>query len=153
MYISGGIIQLACLPLGQGLAAILPTKRFNTFGYIWSLNPGPFSIKEHVCIAVMADIAFQGTYSKDVFLIQHVFYHQTTPLGFQILLAIGSQTLSFCFGGLLHRFVVWPSSMIWPGVLAICASFNTLHKTYSKHDQGYMTRQHVFCIAAAGSFV
>jgi OPT family oligopeptide transporter len=145
-----------CLPLGRGLAAILPTKHFNTFGYIWSLNPGPFSIKEHVCITVMVSSGGSLAYSNYVTLTQHVFYGQPTPMSFQILFALGSQTIGFCFGGLLRQFVVWPSSMIWPSTLGDCAFFNAIHENYGnlgKHNQGHITRQHFFCIAIAGSFV
>ena len=132
---------------------ILPTKRFNTFGYIWSLNPGPFSIKEHVCITVIASLVdSDGIYSNYVVLTQHIFYSQTTPMGYQILLSLGSQTLSFCVGGLLHPFVVWPSSMIWPAILGNCVFFNTLHKNSSNHDKGHMTHKCLFYIAVAGSF-
>jgi len=48
VYITGLVIQLIALPLGKFLEKVLPTTRFNTFGYIWSFNPGPFNIKEHV---------------------------------------------------------------------------------------------------------
>jgi hypothetical protein len=152
-WLGSYVVQLIVLPLGQGLAAILPTKHFNTFGYIWSLNPGPFSIKEHVCITVMIGSTSMGIYSNHVTLIQRVFYGQTTPMSFQILLAIGSQTLGFCFGGFLRQFVVWPSSMIWPGTLADCAFFNALHKNNGRHDPSHMTQRHFLCIAMVGSFV
>ena len=145
------VVQIVCLPLGQGLAAILPTKQFNTFGYIWSLNPGPFSIKEHVCILVMVNSG-DVLYSNSVTLTQYLFYGQATPMTFQILLSLGSQILGFSLGGLLRQFVVWPSSMIWPGILADCASFNTLHKNYSRYDQGKITPKYVFWILIAGSF-
>ena len=151
--LSGIVAQVVCFPLGRGLAAILPTKHFNTFGYIWSLNPGPFSIKEHVCISVMVSCADYGVYSTQVALTQHVFYGQTIPMVFQMLLAIGSQCLGYCFGGLIRQFVVWPSTMIWPGILADCAFFNTIHKTDRKHNQSIMTREHFLCIAMAGSFI
>lgn len=153
VYLTGIVAQLVCLPLGRGLAAILPTKRFKTFGYVWSLNPGPFSIKEHVCITVMANVVVGGAYSTEVVLTQRVFYGQTTPMSFQLLLALGSQILGFCLGGLLRQFVVWPSSMIWPGALVNSALFNTLHKNYGKRDRGHMTRERFFCIAMAGSFI
>lgn len=42
IYVSSVVVQIASLPLGHGLAAILSSKQFKTFGYIWSLNPGPF---------------------------------------------------------------------------------------------------------------
>ena len=101
---------------------------------------------------MMANVGSLGAYSTDVVLTQRVFYGQTTPMSFQILLAIGSQTLGFCFGGLLRQFIVWPSSMIWPAVLANCAFFNSLHTNYNKHGQDHMT-QHVFYIVVAGSFI
>ena len=153
IIVSEAIAQLVCLPLGQGLAAILPTKHFNTFGYIWSLNPGPFSIKEHVCISVMVSSSNGRVYSNRITLMQHVFYGQPTPMSFQILLALGTQILGFSLGGILHRFVVQPSSMIWPSTLGDCAFFNTLHKNNSKYDQGQIAQKHVFWIVTAGSFV
>lgn len=34
------------------MAAYLPKRQFNTFGYKWSLNPGPWNSKEHALIVV-----------------------------------------------------------------------------------------------------
>ena len=142
-----------CLLLGRGLAAILPTKHFNMFGYVWSLNPGPFSVKEHVCISVMVASTTRGVYSNYVTLTQHVFYGQPTPMSFQILLALGTQLLGLFLSGFLCQFVVWPSSMIWPGALTNCAFFNILHKNYSKHNQSQITQKYVLWVVMAGSFV
>ncbi|PPQ71007.1 hypothetical protein CVT26_014269 [Gymnopilus dilepis] len=153
IYITGVVAQLLSLPLGHGLAAILPTKQFKTFGYVWSLNPGPFTIKEHVCITVMANVVWGGAYSTEVVLTQRVFYGQSTPMSYQILLALGSQIIGFALGGLLRQFVVWPSSMIWPGALVNSALFNTLHKNYGRRERGHMSRGKFFCIAMACSFV
>ena len=151
VYWSSYISQLMSFLLGQGLAAILPTRCFNTFGYIWSPNPGPFSMKEYVCITVMASSSSLGTYPIDVVLTQRVFYGQTIPLAFQCLVAIGSQCISFCVSGIICQLVVWLSNMIWPGVLANCVFFNTIHKNYSKHNPGQMTCEHFFYIAMASS--
>ena len=94
-----------------------------------------------------------GAYSTRVALTQHLFYGQTIPMVFQILLAIGSQCIGFCLAGILRQFVVWPSSMIWPGALSTCAFFNTLHKNYSNSNQEYMSRERFFWITTAGSFL
>jgi len=91
--------------------------------------------------------------STNVVLTQRVFYGQTTSMAFQIPLVIGSQCIGFCFGGILRRFVVWPSNMIWPYALSSCAFFNTLHKNYSNTNQDLMTRERFFWIATAGSFI
>lgn len=153
VYITGIVIQLISLPIGKGLEKLLPTTRFNTFGHVWSFNPGPFSIKEHVCVTVMANVVVSGAYSTDIVLAQKIFYGQSVPFKYQILLALGSQVLGFSLGGLLRQFVVWPSSMIWPGALVNSALFNTLHKNYGQRDRGHMTRERFFLIAMACSFV
>ncbi|KAI8319045.1 OPT-domain-containing protein, partial [Martensiomyces pterosporus] len=44
--IGGFAVQILSFPCGYLLAKILPPTEFTTFGYKWSLNPGPFSIKE-----------------------------------------------------------------------------------------------------------
>lgn len=153
VYITGIVIQLISLPIGKGLEKFVPTTRFNTFGHVWSFNPGPFSIKEHVCVTVMANVVVSGAYSTDIVLAQKIFYGQSVPFKYQILLALGSQVLGFSLGGLLRPFVVWPSSMIWPGALVNSALFNTLHKNYGQRDRGHMTRERFFLIAMACSFV
>ena len=51
--------QLLAYPIGMLSAATLPTRTFQPFGKRWkfSLNPGPFTIKEHCIIAAMASTA------------------------------------------------------------------------------------------------
>lgn len=153
LFITGIVVQLITLPFGRALEKILPTKQFKTFGYTWSLNPGPFNIKEHVCITVMANVSVGGAYATEVVSTQRIFYNQQLTFAYQILIALGTQVLGFSLGGLLRPFVVWPSSMIWPGALVNSALFNTLHKTYGKRERGHMTRERFFCIAMACSFV
>jgi len=139
--------------MGHGLAYILPRKQFNTLGYRWSFNPGPFSIKEHVCITVMANVVVIGAYATEVVLIQRIFYAQNPPMSYQILLSVGSQVLGFSFGGLLRQFVVWPASMIWPGALVNSALFNTLHKHYGRSERGHMSRERFFLIVVVAGYI
>lgn len=153
MFVSGVVAQLLALPLGKFLAFALPKTRFNTFGYVWSLNPGPFNIKEHVCITVMANVVVGGAYATDVILTQKIFYGQQVSYAYQILLVLSTQIFGFSFGGLIRQFVVWPANMIWPGALVNCALFNTLHNYWGKRERGHMPRERFFLIALACSFV
>jgi len=153
VYITGIVVQLVSLPFGKLLERILPTYEFNTFGYRWTLNPGPFTIKEHVCITIMANLTVSGAYATDIIASQIFFYNQQLTYGYKILLVLGSQVLGFSLGGMLRQFVVWPSSMIWPGALVNSALFNTLHKNYGRRDRGHMTRERFFILVVVGSFV
>ena len=152
MLITGIAAQLSSLPLGKFMAWCLPTTRFRTFGYVWSFNPGPFNIKEHVCITVMANVVVGGAYATDIVATQRVFYGQQLGWSYQIMLILSTQIIGFSLGGLLRKFLVWPSSMIWPGALVNCALFNTLHKSYGTVDRRHMSREKFFLIALGCSF-
>jgi hypothetical protein len=153
VLITSIIAQLTALPLGKALGYVLPTTRFNTFGYVWSLNPGPFNIKEHVVITVMANVVVGGAYATDVVATQRFFYHQSYHYSYQMTLVLSTQLLGFSLGGMLRRLVVWPSSMIWPGALVNAALFNTLHRNYGRREKRHMSREKFFFIATACSFV
>jgi hypothetical protein len=49
------IANLLSHPIGTFMARVLPSTKFNIAGISFSLNPGPFSIKEHVLISVIAN--------------------------------------------------------------------------------------------------
>src|SRR5260370_37119908 len=65
------VIQLVSLPLGRGLARILPDVQI--FGH--ALNPGPFTVKEHVLATVMGSVG-DFAYATDIIAVQRVFYNQ-----------------------------------------------------------------------------
>lgn len=155
VYVTGIVVQLIALPIGQAWAKYLPNCRVNLGPLSFLLNPGPFSIKEHVCITVMANAVSGGIYIAEVSVAQRIFYGMKVPYSFQILIALGSQTFGYCLGGLLRRFVVYPSSMIWPGALVNSALFATLHKVVIPEIKiaGHISRTRFFLIAMAASFV
>ena len=51
-------VQVATLPVGQFMAKVLPENKFRIIGFgnrEFSLNPGPFNMKEHVLISIFAN--------------------------------------------------------------------------------------------------
>jgi len=153
VYVSGVVVQLIALPIGRFFQWVLPTTKFNTFGYVWTLNPGPFNVKEHTVITVMAKSVEFGAYATDLLLSQDLFYAQDFGFGYEVMICLSTQLMGYSVAGLFRRFLVWPSSMIWPGALVNSALFNTLHRTYSQKDKKHMSRERFFTIAAAASFV
>ncbi len=57
LIISAIAAQVASLPIGKFMAATLPTRPFRLPFTKWefSLNPGPFNMKEHVLITIFAN--------------------------------------------------------------------------------------------------
>lgn len=78
LIITSIVAQLVAYPLGVAWEKTMPSKVFTTFGKKWTLNPGPFNMKEHTIITVMANCSFGGgsAYSTDTLLAQHAFYGQ-----------------------------------------------------------------------------
>lgn len=52
------IAQLVAYPIGNFWGRYMPNRTFTTFGRKWTLNPGPFTIKEHTLITIMANVSF-----------------------------------------------------------------------------------------------
>ena len=59
IFLSMIVAQLLSHPIGKAMASILPRRTITLFGGKWrfSLNPGPFSVKEHCIISIMANTA------------------------------------------------------------------------------------------------
>ncbi|KAF7372951.1 OPT-domain-containing protein [Mycena sanguinolenta] len=124
------VAQILAVPLGK-LMELLPTTEFVTFGYAWSLNPGPFNPKEHMLITIMANVGFITPYTSDIIWIQYLplYFNQSwaTRFGYQVLVALSTSLLGYGFAGLTRRFLVYPTCAIWPGSLAQIALNRAFH--------------------------
>ncbi|KAF5375910.1 hypothetical protein D9615_008169 [Tricholomella constricta] len=147
--VTGIVAQLLVFPLGRAWARVMPNVKI--FGV--SLNPGPFSIKEHVLITIMATVGYQSAYATDIVAVQRVYYNQIYNFGYQWMIVMSTQLIGFSIGGVARRFLVQPPSMIWPTNLVTCALFNTLHaQTYAGiGSRGGISRERFFLYAFIGS--
>ena len=143
---------LIALPLGKLLEWILPKYRISVLGYSFSWNPGPFNIKEHTLIAIMTNLA-HGAPIADVASVMHIVYGIKWSIGKKFLLGLPIDIIGFSLAGVLRKFLVWPSSMIWPGVLVRCALLNAIHSNYGKKDTNHISRERFFYLACLSSFV
>jgi OPT oligopeptide transporter protein len=101
IQITSIVAQLLSYPAGVAWEKVMPKRQFNTFGLKWSLNPGPFNLKEHTLITIMANVSFsQGaaysTYGLETLL---GFYKVDYGWGFALLFTMcvavrGTGTLS-----------------------------------------------------------
>ncbi|KAF9205686.1 hypothetical protein BGZ49_003705 [Haplosporangium sp. Z 27] len=122
-------VNLVTYSMGKGMARILPTTQFKVFGKVLSLNPGPFNIKEHALIGVAVSTGASSAYAIDILAATDLF------LGFRIN-AVGSlvmlmttQCLGYGMAGMLRKYLVYPSEMVWWGNLVQVVFYNTMHNT------------------------
>nr|GEY99799.1 oligopeptide transporter 4-like [Tanacetum cinerariifolium] len=123
-------VQVATLPLGRLMAAVLPTTTFSLPGCgsrKFSLNPGPFNMKEHVLITIFANAgaAFGNgsAYAVGIVNIIKAFYGRDISFIAAWLLIITTQVLGYGWAGLLRKYVVEPSHMWWPSTLVQISLF------------------------------
>ncbi|KAH8199653.1 hypothetical protein TruAng_006183 [Truncatella angustata] len=133
------IAQIIAWPIGQGWEKIMPKKQFvlPVLGIKWSLNPGPFNIKEHSIIVVMASVSFSVAYATDIILAQ--------------------LSLGYGIAGMMRKFLVYPASMIWPGNLVSVVLMNAMYEKHTPNDPtvigGNMPRYRWFSYVTLGAFL
>ncbi|KAF9285273.1 hypothetical protein BGZ68_004000 [Mortierella alpina] len=147
------VVALISLPLGHLMARILPTRQFSLFGITFSLNPGPFSIKEHVLIGTMTSCNTSCAYAVDIIILQNVFYHDKKPFIAGLLLVLTTQITGFALAGALRRFLVHPAHMIWPSTLVTASLFRSLHAKETQDDHGRTPRMKYYLLVTLGSFL
>lgn len=87
--------QIIVLPIGKLMAATLPRTpiRIPLTPWSFSLNPGPFTLKEHVLITIFASCGAGGVYAVHIITIVKAFYHrQLNPVA-ALLLAQTTQVI------------------------------------------------------------
>ncbi|KAF8891861.1 oligopeptide transporter [Infundibulicybe gibba] len=158
------------IPLPHFPPSLLPSKPIFSFlrpftysrRIEFSLNPGPWNIKEHVLVFIMANVAVGNPYALNAIVVSEVFYELKLGYWFSLVLVLATQLTGFGLAGLCRRFLVWPASMVWPQNLVACTLLNTLHAEdeddgigavgmLGKSGKG-MTRYRFFLIVMIGSF-
>ena len=124
---SSYFVILVSLPIGRWMARTLPKRRVHFFRWSFDLNPGPFSIKEHLLIGVLSSSGASSAYASDIINIQELYFNQHMGIISSLTLLITTQTLGFGFAGLVHDLLVKPVAMIFPGTLVTTTMFYTLH--------------------------
>lgn len=95
LTISAILMQITVLPVGKFLAATLPTREFKIFGWGFTLNPGPFNMKEHVIITVFANcgVSYGGgdAYSIGAITVMKAYYKQSLNFLCALLIVLTTQ--------------------------------------------------------------
>ncbi|KAL6546865.1 Oligopeptide transporter 3 [Orobanche minor] len=156
LSISAILMQIAVLPIGKFMAATLPEKEYTAFGrWRFSLNPGPFNIKEHVIITVMANcgvsIGGGDAYSIGAITVMKAYYKQSLNFLCALLIVLTTQLVGYGWAGMLRKYLVDPVEMWWPSNLAQVSLFRALHEREHKADG--MTRMRFFLICMTASFI
>lgn len=101
----------------------------------------------------MINVDIESVSITDITAAMRIVYGIRWPVSKQLFLGIVFRSIGFSFAGILRQFLVWPSSMIWPGVLVRCALLNAMHSTYGKKDTKHISRERFLYLTMLGSFL
>ncbi|KAK7282921.1 hypothetical protein RIF29_12042 [Crotalaria pallida] len=142
-------VQVATLPIGKFMAKVLPTGKFRIGKREFSLNPGPFNMKEHVLISMFANCGSGTAYAISIIDIIRAFYGRKINFLASWFLVLTTQLLGYGWAGIMRKIVVDPATMWWPASVAQVSLFRALHE---KEDGKGMSRGKFFFIALICSF-
>jgi len=130
------LVQIASLPIGRLMASTLPERPIRVpliaGGRSWSfsLNPGPFSLKEHCLVTIFAGAGASGVYALNIIAIVKVFYRRQINPYAAMLLAQTTQLLGYGWAGLFRKFLVDSAYMWWPMNLVQVTLFRSVKSVF-----------------------
>ncbi|XP_047965145.1 oligopeptide transporter 5-like [Salvia hispanica] len=153
LVVSSVAAQIVTLPIGKFMARVLPTTSFRVPFTEWSfsLNPGAFTIKEHVLITIFANCGAEGVYAVSIVTIVKALYHRPLNPIAAWLLVQSTQMLGYGWAGIFRRMLVDSPYMWWPGNMTSVSLFRTLHEEDTR-KKGGLTRLQFFVIVFTTSF-
>ncbi|GAA0146835.1 hypothetical protein LIER_36392 [Lithospermum erythrorhizon] len=144
--------QIAVVPLGHLMAKTITDRVFfRGKKYEFTLNSGPFNVKEHVLITIFANAGASNPYAIHVVSVVKLFYKRTLTFWVAFVVVVTTQVLGFGWAGMFRRFLVEPAAMWWPQNLVQVSLFRALHESEERRKGG-MTRNQFFLIAFICSF-
>ncbi|XP_028790704.1 oligopeptide transporter 6-like [Neltuma alba] len=152
LSVSSVCIQIAVVPIGHLMAKTLPARSvFKDTRFEFSLNPGPFNIKEHVLITIFANCGAGSVYATHILTAVKLLYKRKLTFLPALLVMLTTQVLGFGWAGLFRKFLVEPAEMWWPSNLVQVSLFRALHETGGR-PRGSATRTQFFLIVMISSF-
>ncbi|CAG8719018.1 45677_t:CDS:2 [Gigaspora margarita] len=127
-------VILASFIAGRFLEKILPTKKFHIRRWRFSINPGKFNYKEHVCVGASATAGGVAAYALEIISIQELFYNTKINFLVGFMLLISTQMIGYGMAGFVRKYLVRPTNMIWPRSLVFVAMYNTLHRNNTEAE-------------------
>ncbi|XVE58315.1 hypothetical protein DITRI_Ditri04bG0160600 [Diplodiscus trichospermus] len=152
LSISSISAMIAVVPLGHLMARTLPHRVFfkNT---IWefTMNPGPFNMKEHVLITIFANSGAGSVYATHILSAVKLYYKRKLTFLPALLVMITTQVLGFGWAGIFRKYLVEPGEMWWPSNLVMVSLFRALHEK-EKRPKGGTTLNQFFLLVLISSF-
>lgn len=126
-------VQIACHYAGHFLAATLPNKviKIPFCNFSFNMNPGPWSIKEHVLVTLTAASGATSNMAFTPLTMAEIYYHERVNPVAALAFMFGVVWLGMAFAAICRNLLLYEPSNIWPQALMQTTLFETFRKTSS----------------------
>ncbi|KAJ5726535.1 Oligopeptide transporter OPT superfamily [Penicillium malachiteum] len=121
-------VQIACHYAGHFLAKILPAWKIGLGNWSFSLNPGPWSIKEHVLVTVTAASGATYNLGYGPIVLAELWYGTRIQPAVAIFFMWAIVWTGYSFAALARQILLPDPDYIWPQALMQTTLFETFRK-------------------------
>ncbi|KAI9924521.1 hypothetical protein ASPWEDRAFT_28331 [Aspergillus wentii DTO 134E9] len=124
-------VQIACHYAGHFLARVLPATKIRAPWTQWSfsLNPGPWSIKEHVLVTLTAASGATYNLGYTPIALAELYYGQVINPAVAIFFMLAIVWIGYAFAALARQLLMHDPEYIWPQALMQTTLFETFRRT------------------------
>ncbi|KAJ4389340.1 hypothetical protein N0V93_006807 [Gnomoniopsis smithogilvyi] len=137
-------VILVSQPLGRLLARILPDYTVPLGRFSFSLNPGPFSIKEHAIIGIAANSGSQGQWATYLPTNAALYYGITINPALALFFGWGASLLGFAYAAMVRRILIDDPEFIFPPSLQQVALYRSMEGTSGVHAALAKKKMNIF---------
>ncbi|KAI0317705.1 OPT oligopeptide transporter protein-domain-containing protein [Amylostereum chailletii] len=123
VLVSTMFLAIIAYVIGIFMETVIPRK-----GWFRYLNPGPFNKKENAFIVIMSSAAANSALGTEVLAVQRLYYNTTPNAAASIFMLFSSQFLGYGIGGLMRPILLYPSKMLYPGILPLTSMLDAFFK-------------------------
>ncbi|KAG6365063.1 hypothetical protein INS49_006669 [Diaporthe citri] len=145
-------VILVSQPLGRLLARVLPDYRVPLGRFSFTLNPGPFSIKEHAIIGIAANSGSQGQWATYLPTNASLFYGLTMNPAVSLFFGWGASLLGFAFAAMVRIILIDDPEFIFPPSLQQVTLYRSMQGTSELHSALAKNKMKMFYIVSTVTF-
>ncbi|KAJ7831378.1 OPT oligopeptide transporter [Mycena olivaceomarginata] len=140
-------IVLISWPLGKMMERVLPDYRIPLGRFSFSLNPGPFSPKEHVLIGIAGNAGSNGNWATYLPANAKIYYDIDMNHAVAFFFGWAVSIIGFSFTAFARQILIYDPAFIFPVSLQQVTVYRTIHNSTGGEANQQMKGFWCICIA------
>ncbi|KAJ6575778.1 OPT oligopeptide transporter [Mycena vulgaris] len=140
-------IVLVSWPLGKMMERFLPDLRIPLGRFSFSLNPGPFSTKEHVLIGITGNAGSNGNWATYLPANAKIYYDIDMNHAMVFFFGWAVSIIGFSFAAFVRQILIYDPAFIFPVSLQQVTLYRSIHQSTDAHSTRQMKGFWYICIA------